>query len=87
LTEVRNTTAQSIKTAKQEANSKLQETIEEHSNNLDRLSNKVQNEINAERVKQTKAAREASEVGLSRLREAIQEAVAAVQAAREKHME
>ncbi|MDR3615884.1 MAG: hypothetical protein P4L53_20165 [Candidatus Obscuribacterales bacterium] len=87
LTEVRNTTAQSIKTAKQEANSKLQETIEEHSNNLDRLSNKVQTEINSERLKQTKAAREASEVGLTRLREAIQEAVAAVQAAREKYME
>jgi uncharacterized protein YicC (UPF0701 family) len=87
LTEVRNTTAHSIKTAKQEANSKLQETIEEYSNNLDRLSNKVQTEINSERLKQTKAARDASEMGLTRLREAIQEAVAAVQAAREKYME
>ena len=87
LTEVRNSTALSIKTAKQDANTKLQEAIEEHSNSLDRLSNRVQTDINAERIKQTKAAREASEAGLSRLREAIQEAVAAVQAAREKHME
>jgi hypothetical protein len=87
LTEERNTTNASIQHTKQHSHSALQNTIEDSCTKLEQLSQRVQSELSTERMEQTQAVREAAENGLARIREAVQEAYNAVQAAREKYME
>ncbi len=87
LTEERNKTNATIQKARQESTLKLQGTIEESCAHLEQLNQTVQSQLNSKRLEETQAVRECAELGLARLREAIQEAFAAVQAARENFME
>jgi len=87
LTDERNSTTQGIQKLKSQCNSQIQTSLEDACTSLEHLSQRVQNEAVTQRMQHTQAARESSETGLNRIREAIQDAFAAVQSAREQYME
>jgi hypothetical protein len=87
LTDERSAATARVQQMKQQANTELQSTIERNCERLEQLSQAVQTELTNIRIDQTQSVRDAAESGLSRLREAIQEAFNAIQAAREKYME
>lgn len=87
LSNDRNSATQRVQHLRQQANAELFANIDLGCANLEQLSNKVQSEVSTMRVEQTQAVREAAENGLTRVRDAIQEAFSAIQAAREKYME
>ena len=67
--------------------SELTSTIDGGCSKLEQLSHKVQTDLSNCRMEHTQAVREAAENGVTRLRDAIQEALAAIQGARDKYME
>ncbi|MBS2000997.1 MAG: hypothetical protein JST44_05785 [Cyanobacteria bacterium SZAS LIN-5] len=87
LSAERNDAIQRVQQLRQQANSELSNAIDEGCAKLESLSNSIQNEVTAMRIEQTQAVRDAAENGLTRVRDAIQEAFSAIQAAREKYME
>lgn len=78
---------QRVQQLRQQATSELANAIDQGCEKLENLSNAIQNEVSAMRIEQTQAVRDAAENGLTRVRDAIQEAFSAIQAAREKYME
>jgi hypothetical protein len=87
LTDERNATTQGVQKVKSQCNSQIQVALEDACSRLEHMSQKVQNEAANHRMQHTQQARDASENGLNRIREALQEAFAAVQTAREQYME
>lgn len=87
LTSERDTATGRVQQLRQQATSDLTSSIDTACANLEQLSQKVQQELSNARLEQTQQVREASENGLSRLREAIQEAFSAIQTARDQYME
>jgi hypothetical protein len=87
LTDERASTTQAIQKLKSQSNSQIQTALEDACMRLEQLSQKVQNEATTHRMQQTQAARESSEAGLNKIREAMQEAFSAIQSAREQNME
>jgi hypothetical protein len=83
----RNEAMQRVQQLRQQANTELTNAIDHGCAKLELLSNNIQSEVSAMRVEQTQAVRDAAENGLTRVRDAIQEAFNAIQAAREKYME
>jgi hypothetical protein len=78
---------QRVQQLRQQANSELTNAIDHGCAKLELLSNNIQSEVSAMRIEQTQAVRDAAENGLTRVRDAIQDAFNAIQAAREKYME
>lgn len=87
LTEVRNTAHTKVLQIKQQATSGLITTIDSGCDRLDQISQQAQADLNNMRTTYAQGARQASDNGLATMRDAIQEALAAIQAAREKYME
>jgi hypothetical protein len=87
LTDERAATTQAIQKLKGQCNSQIQTALEDACMRLEQMSQKVQNEATNYRMQQTQDARENSEAGLNKIREAIQEAFSAIQSAREQNME
>ncbi len=83
----RNEATQRVQQLRQQANAELTNAIDQGCAKLEHLSNTIQTDVSAMRVEQTQAVRDAAENGLMRVRDAIQEAFSAIQAAREKYME
>ncbi len=83
----RNEATQRVQQLRQQANAELSNAIDQGCAKLEHLSNTIQTDVSAMRVEQTQAVRDAAENGLTRVRDAIQEAFSAIQAAREKYME
>ncbi|MBS1953631.1 MAG: hypothetical protein JST89_05590 [Cyanobacteria bacterium SZAS-4] len=83
----RNEATLRVQQLRQQANAELSNAIDQGCAKLEHLSNTIQTEVSAMRVEQTQAVRDAAENGLTRVRDAIQEAFSAIQAAREKYME
>lgn len=83
----RNQATQRVQQLRQQANAELSNAIDQGCLKLEQLSNTIQTEVSAMRVEHTQAVRDAAENGLTRVRDAIQEAFSAIQAAREKYME
>jgi hypothetical protein len=83
----RNEAMQRVQQLRQQANSELTNAIDHGCAKLELLSNNIQSEVSAMRIEQTQAVRDAAENGLTRVRDAIQDAFNAIQAAREKYME
>jgi hypothetical protein len=72
---------------KQQATSGLITTIDNGCDRLEQVSQQVQQDLTNMRTQYSQGARQASDNGLASMRDAIQEALAAIQAAREKYME
>jgi len=87
LTEVRNTAHTKVLQIKQQATSGLITTIDNGCDRLEQVSQQVQQDLTNMRAQYSQGARQASDNGLASMRDAIQEALAAIQAAREKYME
>ena len=87
LTEVRNTAHTKVLQIKQQATSGLITTIDSGCDRLEQVSQQVQQDLTNMRTQYSQGARLASDNGLASMRDAIQEALAATQAAREKYME
>jgi hypothetical protein len=87
LTEERNNAIGKVTALRGQLRSQMEGALDTNSTRLDITSQTAQVELNKKRLEHTKAVRDASESGLNRIREAIQEAFNAVQTAREKHME
>lgn len=87
LTEVRNTAHTRVLQIKQQATSGLITTIDSGCDRLEQVSQQVQQDLTTMRTQYSQGARQASDNGLATMRDAIQEALAAIQAAREKYME
>jgi hypothetical protein len=87
LTEERNGAVAKVQNLKGRLKAELDRTLETHCTQLEQLGQTVQSQLNTRRIEQTQVIREASENGLNRIKEAIQEAFGAVQSAREKYME
>lgn len=87
LTEVRNSAHTKVLQIKQQASSGLITTIDSGCDRLDQVSQAAQTDLTNLRTQYAQGARHASDAGLARMRDAIQEALAAIQAAREKYME
>jgi hypothetical protein len=87
LTDERAATTQGIQKLKGQCNSQIQTALEDACMRMEQMSQKVQNEATNHRMQQTQQARENSEAGLNKIREAIQEAFSAIQSAREQNME
>lgn len=87
LTEVRNSAHTKVLQIKQQASSGLITTIDSGCDRLDQISQQAQTDLTNLRTQYAQGARHASDAGLARMRDAIQEALAAIQAAREKYME
>lgn len=87
LTEVRNTAHTKVLQIKQQATSGLITTIDAGCDRLEQISQQAQTELTQMRAQYATGARQASDNGLASMRDAIQEALAAIQAAREKYME
>lgn len=87
LTEVRNTAHTKVLQIKQQATSGLITTIDSGCDRLEQVSQQVQQDLTNMRTQYSQGARQASDNGLASMRDAIQEALAAIQAAREKYME
>ena len=87
MTEDRNAATARVQQLKQQANSELSSAIEAGCSKLEQVSQRVQSEVTNLRIEHTQTVRDAAENGLTRVRDAIQEAFSAIQAAREKYME
>jgi hypothetical protein len=87
LSDERNAAMGKVQSLKVQVKSELEKTLESSCNNLEELGQSIQSQLNTRRIEQTQLVRDASESGLSRIKEAIQEAFSAVQTAREKYME
>jgi len=87
LTDERASTTQGIQKLKSQCNTQVQMSLEDACMRLEQMSQKVQNEATSHRMQQTQAARDSSEAGLNKIREAMQEAFSAIQSAREQNME
>ncbi len=87
LTEVRNTAHTKVLQIKQHATSGLITTIDSGCDRLEQISQQAQQDLTGLRSQYAQGARQASDNGLASMRDAIQEALAAIQAAREKYME
>ncbi|MBA3858612.1 MAG: hypothetical protein C0507_17025 [Cyanobacteria bacterium PR.3.49] len=87
LTEVRNTAHTKVLQIKQQATSGLITTLDSGCDRLDQISQQAQQDLTNLRTQYSQGARQASDNGLASMRDAIQEALAAIQAAREKYME
>ncbi len=83
----RNEAMQRVQHLRQQANAELTNAIDQGCAKLEHISNGIQGEVSSMRIEQTQAVRDAAENGLTRVRDAIQEAFSAIQAAREKYME
>ncbi len=87
LTERRGLLTNKMLELRHEANAQLQSAIELKSAHLEELSHNVQNKLGNLRTERIDNVKGAAEKGLSHLKEAIQEAFAAIQSDREKYME
>ena len=87
LTEVRNTAHTKVLQIKQHATSGLITTIDSGCDRLEQISQQALQDLTNMRNQYSQGARQASDNGLASMRDAIQEALAAIQAAREKYME
>jgi hypothetical protein len=87
LTEVRNTAHTKVLQIKQQATSGLITTLDSGCDRLEQISQQAQQDLTNLRTQYSQGARQASDNGLASMRDAIQEALAAIQAAREKYME
>jgi hypothetical protein len=87
LTDDRNAATARVQQLKQQADSELSSAIENGCTKLEQLSQRIQSEVINLRLEHTQTVRDAAENGLVRVRDAIQEAFSAIQAAREKYME
>ncbi len=87
LSNERNSATARVQQLRLQANAELGSAIDQGCAKIELLSNRIQAEVSAQRVEHTQAVRDAAENGLTRVRDAIQEAFSAIQAAREKYME
>jgi enoyl-CoA hydratase/carnithine racemase len=87
LSDERNAAFGKVQNLKGQVKAELDRTLEASCAQLEQLGQSVQSHLNTRRIEQTQLVREASETGLIRIRESIQEAFNAIQAAREKYME
>lgn len=87
LTEERNNATARVQQLRQQAMSELSSTIDSGCLKLEQLSQQVHTDLSNGRMQNTQIVREAAENGLTLLRDAIQEALAAIQGARDKYME
>jgi hypothetical protein len=87
LMDEKNTTTSALQQIKTQCNSQIQTALEDACMRLERMSQNMQTEVANNRIQQTLDLRELSENGLASIREALQDAKDAVQAAREQHME
>ena len=87
LTDERNAAVGKVQSLKGKLKTELDKTLESTCTQLEQLGQTVQSQLNNRRLEQTQVIREASENGLNRIKEAIQEAFNSVQSAREKYME
>jgi hypothetical protein len=87
LTEERNNATARVQQLRQQAMSELSSTIDSGCLRLEALSQKVHTDLSNGRLESTQLVRDAAENGLTLLRDAIQEALAAIQGARDKYME
>jgi hypothetical protein len=87
LSNERNSATARVQQLRQQANAELGSAIDQGCDKIELLSNRIQAEVSAQRVEHTQAVRDSAENGLTRVRDAIQEAFSAIQAAREKYME
>jgi hypothetical protein len=87
LSNERNEATQRVQQLRQQANVELTNAIDQGCMKLEQLSNTIQGDVSALRIEHTQTVRDAAENGLTRVRDAIQEAFSAIQAAREKYME
>jgi hypothetical protein len=87
LNEARILASNRVQQLRLQSTSELTTSIESECTKLDQLSQRVHSELSATRMEHTQGVRDAAEHGLNQLREAIQEALSAIQAARDKYME
>lgn len=87
LMEVRNAASARVQQLRSHANQELNSAIDSGCARLDQLSQRVQVELSSNRLESTQTIRDAAEHGLTQLRDAIQEALSAIQGARDKYME
>jgi hypothetical protein len=87
LSDERNAAFGKVQNLKGQVKAELDRILESSCTQLEQLGQTVQSQLNTRRIEQTQLVREASESGLNRIKEAIQEAFNAVQSAREKYME
>ena len=87
LSEARLATTSRVQQLKQHANTQLTSAIDDGCQKLEQLSHKVQTETSTVWQEQAQSVRDAAENGVTKMRDAIQEAFNAIQAAREKYME
>jgi hypothetical protein len=87
LTDDRAKALQKVEELRRQLQEALHKMAEDNCAKLDETAQLAQNQLNTKRNATGLAIRDASQTGLSRIREAIQEAFNAVQSAREKYME
>ncbi len=87
LNEERNHALNKLGSLKQQANKDLASAIEHNIDSMEDQSEKLFAELTNKRSELTTTIRDSAEVNLDRVRQALAAATAAIQAAREKHME
>lgn len=87
LVEERANALATLQTLKQDANRKMAASIENGLTRLEERSEELFSELTEKRSESTAMVRDAAESSLDKVRQALQEATAAIQSAREKHME
>lgn len=87
LSEERNHALAKLGSLKQQANKDLASTIESSIENMENESEKLFGQLTNKRADFTATVRDSSETNLDRVRQALAAATAAIQSAREKHME
>ena len=87
LTEERNAALSTVHAQRSQMKKDLEDAAELSCNQLEDLAQQAQIQAKAKRGEQIQVLREASESGLNKIRESIQDAFNAIQAAREEHME
>ncbi|MBU6450181.1 MAG: hypothetical protein KGS72_00265 [Cyanobacteria bacterium REEB67] len=87
LAEERNHAVTKLASLKLEASKQLAAAIEDNIEHLDSEGERLFSELSNNRSELTTQIREAAEMNISKIRQALQEATSAIQTAREKHME
>jgi hypothetical protein len=87
LTEERNSALSTVHAQRSQMKKDLEDAAELSCTKLEDLAQQAQIQAKAKRGEQIRVLRETSESGLNKIRESIQDAFNAIQAAREEHME
>jgi hypothetical protein len=87
LSDQRDAAVKHVKQLRNDATTELTNAIDKGCTNIEEMAHIVQSQLATKRAENTQAVRDASEEGLARLRDAIQEALSSIQAERDKYME